>query len=220
MPRSSPLLWRWRRPNPPVQIPSQLPEDGVWPPLLANATTLRPLMDQVMGHIAGKAIDPPKWEAGRYSPTPTIVEAALALYNRHSVVEISRSDAGARNLSATSQALERIIQRTRSSGEKAICFVTGVPGAGKTLVGLNIATTYMDPKSALYSVYLSGNGPLVSVLSEALARDRAQRLRRAGEKASLVECRSVVKAFIQNVHHFRDEYLAGQDSACGARRPV
>ena len=84
-------------------------------------------------------------------------------------------------MSATSRALERIIQAT-SSGEKAICFVTGVPGAGKTLVGLNIATTYMDPKSELYSVYLSGNGPLVSVLSEALARDRAQRLRRTGEK--------------------------------------
>lgn len=202
-----PLIVATDAPDPPVQIPSELPADKVWPPLIANETTLRELIDQVMGHVTGETIDPQDWETGRYSPTPTIIEAALALYNHHSVVEISRSDAGARNLSATSRALERIIQTTRSRGEKAICFVTGVPGAGKTLVGLKIATTYMDPASELYSVYLSGNGPLVSVLSEALARDRALRLRRTGEKTSLVECRSVVKAFIQNVHHFRDEYL-------------
>jgi hypothetical protein len=193
-------------PDPPTQSPPPQPADRVWPPLIATSATLSPLIDVVMSHVVGAALDPTTWEAGRYSPTPTIIEAALALYNRHSVVEISRSDAGARNLSQTSHALERIIQTTRSRGEKAICFVTGVPGAGKTLVGLNIATTYMDPASELYSVYLSGNGPLVSVLSEALARDKALRLRRTGAKTSLVECRSEVKAFIQNVHHFRDEY--------------
>ena len=111
--------------DPPVQIPSQVPGDRVWPPLLANAATISHLIDEVTDRITGEAIDPATWEMGRSSPTPTIVEAALALYNRHSVVEISRSDAGARNLSATSRALERIIQATRSSGEKAICFVTG-----------------------------------------------------------------------------------------------
>jgi hypothetical protein len=193
-------------PDPPEQSEPPVPGDRVWPPLLATPATLSSLLDKAISQSAGEAIDPIAWEAGRYSPTPTIIEAALALYSRHSVIEISRSDAGARNLSETSRALEQIIQNTRSRGEKAICFVTGVPGAGKTLVGLNIATTYMDPESELYSVYLSGNGPLVSVLSEALARDRALRLRRSGAKTSLVECRSEVKAFIQNVHHFRDEY--------------
>ncbi|HEV8049847.1 MAG TPA: DNA/RNA helicase domain-containing protein, partial [Thermoplasmata archaeon] len=207
-----PVVIATEAPNPPAFSISEAHEDGVWPPLLATPTTLSRLIDAVTADVAGEAIDPTRWEAGRYSPTPTIIEAALALYNNHSVIEISRSDAGARNLTATSRTLERIIQATRARNEKSICFVTGVPGAGKTLVGLNIATTYMDTASELYSVYLSGNGPLVSVLSEALSRDRAARLRRVGERKSLVECRSEVKAFIQNVHHFRDEYWRDKDA--------
>jgi hypothetical protein len=108
-----------------------------------------------------------------YKPTPNIIEAAQALYKGHSVGEISRSDAGATNLTITCDELGEIILRSKNNKEKAICFVTGVPGAGKTLVGLNIAT---DKSEAIgvgkETVFLSGNGPLVTVLSEALARDK------------------------------------------------
>ena len=112
---------------------------------------------------------------GRYQPTPTIIEAATALYAGHGVQELSRSDAGAINLAQTSNRLEQIIAESRRNNRKVICFVTGVPGAGKTLVGLNIATRHIDPESALYSVFLSGNGPLVKILHEALSRDRVDR---------------------------------------------
>jgi hypothetical protein len=85
--------------------------------------------------------------------------------------------------------------------------VTGVPGAGKTLVGLNVATEHLDKGSDLYSVFLSGNGPLVAVLREALARDKVRREREQGRLLKKGVARSEVKAFIQNVHHFRDDCL-------------
>lgn len=147
------------------------------------------------------------WENGRYSPTPTIIEAAMALYNDHSVAEVSRSDAAAVNLTVTSAAISDIIEIAKGNRFKAICFVTGVPGAGKTLVGLNIATQRREESDELHSVFLSGNKPLVDILREALARDRVRRARDAGRKIRKGEATSEVKAFIQNVHHFRDDCI-------------
>ena len=144
---------------------------------------------------------------GRYSPTPTIIEAAMALYNGHNVSEISRSDAEASNLTETSSAIREIIFHSKEKREKAICFVTGVPGAGKTLVGLDIATKYLDKNNDLTSVFLSDNGPLVAILREALTRDKYQREKAQGKKTRKGEIMSEVKLFIQNVHNFRDESL-------------
>lgn len=174
--------------------------DGVADPVLTNAENLRRALLAAMDGTTGERIDPIKWQAGRYLPTPTIVEAAKALYAGHSVNSIARSDAGAANLAMTTDAVAGIVRQCRGNSEKAICFVTGVPGAGKTLVGLDVANKHMDPEDELFSVYLSGNGPLVAVLQEALARDECLRVKglRKGE------ARSRVKAFIQNVHHFRD----------------
>jgi len=160
--------------------------------------------------LAAPQIDIDRWESGRYSPTPTIIEAAMALYNSHSVEEISRSDAAAINLTVTSNAISEIIEAARANSFKAVCFVTGVPGAGKTLVGLNIATQRRVESDELYSVFLSGNKPLVDILREALARDRVRRGKEAGEKVRKGEAMSEVKAFIQNVHHFRDECILDQ----------
>ena len=157
--------------------------------------------------IHGHAIDARSWEAGQYRPTPTIIEAAMALYRGHTVEEISRSDAGAKNLTYTSNAIADVIQTARTTSKKAICFVTGVPGAGKTLVGLDIATKHVDKNSELYSVFLSGNGPLVAVLREALARDKVRREKETGRKVRKGAALDEVKMFIQNVHHFRDDCL-------------
>jgi hypothetical protein len=153
------------------------------------------------------AIDAMEWQKGRYWPTPTIIEAALALYRGHSVTDISRNDATATNLTVTSDAISDIVRAAKEGGLKAICFVTGVPGAGKTLVGLNTATKHHDRNDSLFSVFLSGNGPLVAVLREALARDHIVNERSAGRRLRRGEARSKVRAFIQNVHHFRDECL-------------
>ena len=119
----------------------------------------------------------------------------------------TRSDASAVNLTQTSDAIARIIRESKEHSRKSICFLTGVPGAGKTLVGLNIATTHINKEDALYSVFLSGNGPLVAILREALARDKVRQEKLKGFKVKKGDAMGRVKAVIQNVHHFRDECL-------------
>ncbi|HEX4871892.1 MAG TPA: DNA/RNA helicase domain-containing protein, partial [Nevskiaceae bacterium] len=175
-------------------------------PLRCTPDTLMQAIEMVLALTNGPAVDPMVWVRGRYRPTPTIVEAAMALYARHSVADISRSDAA--NLGQTSQCVSDVIARACEQRHKAICFVTGVPGAGKTLVGLDVATQSSNAEAELNAVYLSGNGPLVQVLQEALARDRVRREAEEGRRLGLGEARRQVKSFIQSVHHFRDDGLA------------
>ena len=182
--------------------------DGVRPPRRAAPHELRSALLEGLATSTGAAIDADAWGRSPYRPTPTIVEAARALYSRHTVLAITRNDAGAKNLNVTSQAVEEIIERARSEHQKAILFVTGVPGAGKTLVGLDVATRRRALGDAR-AVFLSGNQPLVSVLQEALTRDE---LRRQGPGVRKGAVRQLVKPFIQNVHHFRDEGVRNQDA--------
>lgn len=181
--------------------------DGVLLPIQVSPSSLKDCIEKVLWMGEGLAIDPLLWVSGRYKPTPTIVEAASALYGHHSVADLSRSDAGAKNLSITSNAVSQLIRRVKDQHRKAICFITGVPGAGKTLVGLDVATKHMDASSELHSVYLSGNGPLVKILCEALTRDEVARKKSDGVRLRVGQTRKAVEAFIQNVHHFRDAYL-------------
>jgi len=170
-------------------------------PRKCNAADLARVIREALALAHGPALDEDAWGSAPYHPTPTIIEAARALYSRHSVKAISRSEAEGQNLAVTSVAVEEIIERACAQREKAIIFVTGVPGAGKTLVGLNIATRH-STQGADRAVFLSGNGPLVDVLREALTRDELARSPRGTRKGTI---KAKVKAFIQNVHHFRDE---------------
>ena len=188
----------WQMPHP----------DGTRPPRRCAAAEVSRVLHEGLLLVEGPPLDGEAWGRAPYHPTPTIIEAARALYANHSVEAISRNDAGATNLRVTSLAVEEIIDRTRSRGEKAIVFVTGVPGAGKTLVGLNVATRrrgYGDARA----VFLSGNQPLVSVLQEALTRDELARVGKGARKGSI---RQKVKPFIQNVHHFRDDGIRTPDA--------
>lgn len=187
--------------------------DKLLSPVKTNKNQLGDVIDEVLSFVGEGKLDSSEWEAGRYCPTPTIIEAAMALYNNHAVADITRSDAGATNLRLTSSALSGVIQRSREKHQKSLCFVTGVPGAGKTLVGLDVATKHSEAKDDLYSVYLSGNGPLVKILCEALARDQVSRGKSRGDRVKIGEARSSVKAFIQNVHHFRDDCLRDVNAA-------
>jgi hypothetical protein len=181
--------------------------EGLYQVLVSNGKNLPSLIQSILDCIKTEPVESKEWYSSRYLPTPTIIEAARALYAGHGVADISRSEAGAMNLKETSDRIERIIEDSSIRGRKSICFVTGVPGAGKTLVGLNMATKYNDVDNDLHSVFLSGNGPLVAILREALARDMVSREKIAGAKMKKGEAVSRVKAFIQNVHHFRDEGL-------------
>jgi Uncharacterized conserved protein (DUF2075) len=148
----------------------------------------------------------------KMSEPPVLIEAARVLYAQHSVEAITRNDAGAVNLRVTSRRIEELVDEAKGFDRKLICFVTGVPGAGKTLVGLNIATRRRQESSPTHAVFLSGNGPLVAVLREALTRDEAGRHKAVGRTLTKEKVAKPVKAFIQNVHHFRDEAIRDQNA--------
>jgi hypothetical protein len=185
--------------------PRQFAPDNVCQPIAVGLNLLPLLLDE-LERESPAGLDALVWIAGRYKPTPTIIEAARHLYANHSVADIVRTEADERNLSDTARRVEALIQRAQANNEKIICFVTGVPGAGKTLVGLNIATSHREQTNT-HAVFLSGNGPLVAVLREALTRDDVERRKRQKQKITKAQAGKPVKAFIQNVHHFRDEGL-------------
>ncbi|MEZ6026053.1 MAG: DUF2075 domain-containing protein [Planctomycetota bacterium] len=157
--------------------------------------------------VVREPIDVEAWNSSAYEPVPTIVEAAQALYAGHQVEAICRSHAGAFNLTRTSQAVWKAIEQARAEQSKVICFITGVPGSGKTLAGLNIVHSKSETAGAPLGAFLSGNGPLVQVLSDALARDRQKRL-----GGTLGEANRQVRTFIQNVHHFIQHYIDDKPS--------
>lgn len=183
--------------------------DNVLPVSLTNRAGL----DAVLSHVSlshlGQSIPALEWSTGRFKPTPTIVEAAQALYRKHSVEEITRNEAGATNLSVTSTYIDNVINNSRARGIKSICFVTGVPGSGKTLAGLTIANSRMEAAGDNHAVFLSGNGPLVDVLREALTLDCLANEKRIGsvKRKSKTEVETATHAFIQNIHHYRDEHV-------------
>ena len=181
--------------------------DDVAKPLLVGQTGLAEVLtmsDQAKPEAP--CVDVAEWRSSGYRPTPTIIEAAEALYRSHAVEEISRSDAGAKNLQMTSDKIAAIIDRSKSEGRKSICFITGVPGAGKTLAGLNIAAKRSKKHEDEHAVFLSGNGPLVDVLREALARDQVAR-----EGSKKTDAHRAVRGFVQNIHHFRDHYVGSDE---------
>jgi hypothetical protein len=192
---------------PAVTLQVQPWKDGILRPILANYETLLPVIRTLCEKLKSEPVDAKVWAASSYKPTPTIVEAAQALYRGHDVREISRSEASAENLSQTGNYIAKVIEEAKRRHVKAICFVTGVPGSGKTLAGLNIATQRMSHRDE-HAVFLSGNGPLVAVLREALATDEVDRSKTGGAKSlGKKDAYRHASAFIQNIHHFRDEYI-------------
>jgi Schlafen group 3, DNA/RNA helicase domain len=189
---------------PPAELQSDA--DKLFRPLVVDPQSFRSVLDAALAKVSGAAMDADAWARASYHPTPTIVEAARALYAQHSVEAIARFDAGAQNLHVTSRRIEELVDEAQANRRKRICFVTGVPGAGKTLVGLNLATR-READEPTHAVFLSGNGPLVAVLREALTRDEVARRKGQGEKVRKGKVGESVKAFIQNVHHFRDDAL-------------
>lgn len=176
--------------------------------ILCNDTNLNEILNQIAEEFnTNDSISPTEWENSTYKPTPTIIEAAQALYKGHNVREISRSDSGAINLSNTAFVINQIIEKSKANNKKSICFLTGIPGAGKTLAGLNIANDRLKADESEHSVFLSGNGPLVDVLREALTRDSVETAKENGEKITKSEAERKAKSFIQNIHHFRDDNL-------------
>jgi hypothetical protein len=184
-----------------------LDEDGIAAPILTNGSSLEEVISRTHRIIDGPPIQADEWLNSAYKPTPTIIEAAQALYKRHKVDDISRSDAGAINLTRTADAISKIIHESKVHHRKSICFLTGVPGSGKTLAGLNLANSWRGEDGAEHAVFLSGNGPLVEVLREALARYDVEAAREKDERKSKSQALREAREFIQNIHHFRDDAI-------------
>lgn len=182
--------------------------DNIIEPIPCNAKNICDAIENVCADIEAPPFDYELWENSEYLPTPTIVEAAQALYQGHSVRDITRSDAGAKNLTITTAAINKIIEKSKENKRKSICFVTGVPGAGKTLVGLNIAIEYANAQEGEHAVFLSGNQPLVTVLQEALVRNKIARDEAAGRKTTRTTAERETNAFIQIIHKYRDDFVS------------
>lgn len=211
----APILICTQAPNAKCALPQQAPDDGVFETARTNSEVLGAAINSILSLVKAKDIQAETWEKTRYKPTPTIIEATLALYRSHTVKEVKQMEADVLQFRQTSETVGEIIETARKKRHKAVCFVTGVPGSGKTLVGLEAATKHLDTKDSLHSVYLSGNGPLVAILREALARDKVRQDKLLQRKTSKGDAIRAVKSVVQNVHHFRDECL--KDSA---RPPV
>ena len=181
-------------------------DDKVYEPLFANSGTLIQLIKTVLKkEPTGNSINPKDWINSRYSPTPTIIQAASALYMNHSVEDITKHEADKAGIDSCTKFILDVIRESKEKKQKSICFVTGVPGAGKTLVGLNVA---IQQEQGDLAVYLSGNGPLVKVLTEALARDKVAKEKVKGIRYTKTEAERQVSRFIQIIHRYRDNMLA------------
>lgn len=185
--------------------------DRIIEPIRCNGQNIGVAIEHIATQYEEPSFDYGAWENSEYLPTPTIVEAAQALYRGHNVHDITRSDAGAENLTVTTEEINRIIDHSKAYGRKSICFVTGVPGAGKTLVGLNIAIQRSDAQQGEHAVFLSGNFPLVTVLQEALARDKVEQEKLRGGRISKSEALRSTSAFIQIIHKYRDSFVGNNN---------
>lgn len=208
----------------PVLVPTQYPrcstvlqksayDDQVENPLITGAVDLPEVIRSVLEKYPGELPIDERWIISPYAPTPTIIEAARSLYENHTVEDITRHEADQVFTDRTIDYILNVIHTSKEQGKKSICFVTGVPGAGKTLVGLEVAIrqTYQDtenPEDDESAVYLSGNGPLVAVLTEALARDNYNKAREKKEKKKLSDSQREVRKSIQMIHRYRDNMLA------------
>ena len=188
-------------------------DDRVVNPLVTGAQGVTKIIAAVLNRFPNESPIDPNWIISPYAPTPTIIEAARSLYENHSVENITRHEADQVSTDRTISYILQVIHKSRTERQKSICFVTGVPGAGKTLVGLDVAIkqTYQgrsEPVKDEGAVYLSGNGPLVAVLTEALAQDNLERCKKNGEKKKLSDSRREVSKSIQMIHRYRDNMLA------------
>ncbi|MBS5729799.1 MAG: DUF2075 domain-containing protein [Clostridium sp.] len=209
----APILVATNYRNSSTNIQMSVYDDRVVNPLVSGKAGVSHLISEVLRYFPNETSVNPNWIISPYAPTPTIIEAAKTLYENHSVENITRHEADKVSTDKTIEYILDVIQRSKLNQEKSICFVTGVPGAGKTLVGLDVAIkqTYQgqnEPVKNEGAVYLSGNGPLVAVLTEALAQDNHKKCKAKGEKKKMTDSRREVAKSIQMIHRYRDNMLA------------
>jgi hypothetical protein len=184
LPAQPPLIWH-----------------GVVPPVATGGEGFAALIGWVQERCPPppRPLDGTAWLAAPYRPVPGIVEAATMLYARNGVAEIAAARADAANLTRTTAAIARAIDTARSDGARMVVFVTGIPGAGKTLCGLNAV---FGPARQAGAAFLTGNAPLITVLRAALAEDAVAR-----RECGRAEANRRVAQALQNVHRFLEHHV-------------
>ena len=194
---------------PPVENNLELLENNVYRPIMANETNLKDVIDEASKIFNEKQLDPIKWENSPYNPTPTIIEASIALYENHSVEDITRKDSVGEDFVKTISSIVNIIENSKKNSRKSIIFLTGIPGSGKTLVGLDIASKYQDIANHEYAVYISGTYTLVEIIQEALTRNRVEKSKFSPTKVTKQKTKELVNNLFQFLPKYREEILKG-----------
>jgi hypothetical protein len=208
-----PMLWALEAPG--VPLVAQEPGvrlAGVGSVILAGRHDLARCLSLAAGDSAFSSAEAAigyakMWDEAPYRPVPSVIDAARSIFSGHNVRDIALSDA--KNLGEATAAIIGIIRETQSRQEHAVVFLAGVPGAGKTLAGLNVVHAAVDSgiEAAGDIVYLSGNTPLVVVLREALATDRIQRAVADGRSLTIADARASTRATVQHVNDFLKQYV-------------
>lgn len=124
-----------------------------------------------------------QWMNSKYEPLPTIVESARNFMEHAELPNIRRVNSTC--IPQTLESLKKLTKYAKENNKHTIAFVTGVPGAGKTYLGLQFVYDIREADGVVNSVYLSGNGPLVKVLTDALKSN----------------------VFVKDLHKVENEYL-------------
>ncbi|MBS1030072.1 DUF2075 domain-containing protein [Gluconobacter cerinus] len=195
----------------PAQTSPLLLGSGVTSVLKCNSANLIALLSDLARRTLHSVapMRPEDWEQAPYNPVPSIVEAARLIYSTHSVADIHTARADATNLTLTSDRITELLETARGQHRKTVIFVSGIPGAGKTLCGLKAAFGTTEPDNS--ATFLTGNPTLVHVLREALTRDAVAQ----GQKRAAVEQR--MESTIQSLTKFRDYYV-GRPVECPPER--
>lgn len=207
-----PILIATKAPDSECSSGADLGIDKLFSLFKANTNKMEQYIDLIRSKYGSDVIYTEKdfedWIKSPFKPNPTIIQSARSIYMNNQVDEFFKFDAGEENLKITEGTVECIVKEAKKNKKKIICFVSGVPGAGKTLVGLDLAgKTRNNTESGLpEAVFFSGNGPLINVLTEALGRDA---YRNNPEKyPSKYRATQDVKAFIQDLHAFKQDIIA------------
>jgi DUF2075 family protein len=194
-----PILISNRKKRKEVELKIEKYDDGIYFPLLFSESEFIDSFSNLINKIPKNSnFNFSNFIKSNYKPSPNIIEAAKHIYSNHDVKEITTSDSGSYNLDSTTNRIIDIIENSKKRNEKSIVFLTGVPGSGKTLVGLNIPFILAKKDIHLYSAYLTGNGPLEKVLSESIFPK---------SKKKLSKNKDSLKSRIRNIHSFRDDAL-------------
>jgi hypothetical protein len=206
-----PILWCTSASSPPTQY--DYSDEQVARVQRVGVNGLADLLASIPSYGEGNAILAGDWDNAAYTPVPNVIEAATTIFAGHDVRAIAQADAS--NLRDSAARLVDLIVSARQNRHRLLLFLTGVPGSGKTLAGLQVVHDALASGKEVVGdiVYLSGNTPLVTVLREALAQDDHRRSQLGSNSRPLAAIRREVRTRIQHINDFLRDNLTSSSTS-------